>query len=61
MLTMKKPVLAKVGRSEEQDLYVLPGDGIGFRHMCPWSAKAIWNAELEPLKSLRVWVSGGKK
>lgn len=59
MLTQHKPQLNKVGRTEEEDLYVIPGDGIGFRHMCGWSAKAIFGVELEPMESIRIWVNGG--
>jgi hypothetical protein len=58
MLTYDPPVLMRVGDTEEKDFYVRPGDGVGFRHICPWAAKAIWGVELEPLQSIRVLFYG---
>lgn len=60
MLTQYKPELKRVGQTEEEDLYVVPGDGIGYRHMCPWSAQRIFGVELEPLQMTRVWIHGGQ-
>ena len=58
MLTYDPPVLAEVGATKEKDWYVSPGDGVGFRHICPWAAKVIWGAELERLQTVRVTFSG---
>lgn len=60
MLTQWKPEKKCVGRTDIEDLYVKPGDGVGFRHMCSWSAERIFGVHLEPLESTRVWVHGGK-
>jgi hypothetical protein len=45
MITHQKPVLFKVGKTEEYDLYVSYGDIIGYRHICPWSVKVLWNTK----------------
>jgi len=60
MLTQHKPIKKNVGRTNEEDLYVLPGDGIGYRHMCAWSAERIFGVQLELLESIRVWMLGGR-
>lgn len=60
MLTQCKPERKNVGKTDEEDLYVKPGDGIGFRHMCSWSAKHIFGVSLEPMQSARVWILGGR-
>ena len=59
LLTQKKPILAKVGDTDEKDFYIPTGDGIGFRHMCEWSVKTLWGIELDLLESCKVWFAGG--
>ncbi|MHC4406340.1 MAG: hypothetical protein ACYTG0_42455 [Planctomycetota bacterium] len=59
MLTRKRPYTERVGKGEVLDVYIVPGDDIGFRNMCPWAAERIWGVALEPLQSVRVWMDGG--
>jgi hypothetical protein len=59
MLTSLKPTSAPVGKSDEYDWYVRPGDPIGYRSMCPGAVKLIWGVELAVGESVRVWSDGG--
>lgn len=58
MLTQYKPELKCVGKTDVEDLYIKPGDGVGYRHMCNWSVERIFNTELKSLESIRVYVYG---
>ena len=59
MLSALKPSLCEVGRSGQQDWYLREGDPMGYRNMCAESVRLIWNVELEPLATTRVWCEGG--
>ena len=54
LLTTELPVVERVGYKGELDLYVAPGDAMGFRHVCPWFVGKLWGVELKPLESIRV-------
>ncbi len=57
MLTGHRPIIKKVEKCDYQDLYVVPGDNVGIRGMCPiWSAR-LWK-ELPILGMCRVRLSG---
>lgn len=59
MVTAYKPYICEVGRSDHKDVYMKPGDPVGYRHMCEESIKLLWNIELKPLEMTRVWIEGG--
>ncbi len=59
MFTAYKPRVCKVGHSEHEDVYMKPGDPVGYRHMCEESIKMLWGVELKPLEMIRVWFEGG--
>lgn len=59
MLTRLEPIRAPIAGTQEETLWVQPGDPVGFRGVCPWFAAALWGVELEPLQSVRVEMRGG--
>lgn len=47
MMTRFKPVRAEVGKSGVQDFYIIAGEPIGMRHLCPGGTKYFFGIELE--------------
>ena len=59
MLTLCKPVRAKVRGSGHDDLYICPGEPIGVRHWCPEGVGAVFGVELDCLETCKVEVQAG--
>lgn len=47
MMTRFKPVRAEVGKSGVKDFYIIAGEPIGMRHLCPGGTKYFFGIELE--------------
>lgn len=60
MLTKRKPVRARLGKTKMEDLYAYPGDPINYLHMCPMATKKVFELKehLEPFDTVKVELSG---
>lgn len=47
MMTRFKPVKARVGHTHMEDFYIVAGEPIGMRHLCPGGTKYFFGVELE--------------
>jgi len=59
MITEICPIREFVGCTGKRDLYVVPGDGLGYRHLCEESVLLLFGLRLKPLECRRVWIMGG--
>lgn len=46
VLTEKLPVRAEVDGTGRDDLYIVPDDGLGLRHLCPGGVEMIFGGNL---------------
>jgi len=61
LLSALRPIISQVGKTGRNDVYVRPGDPVGYRHMCPTSVALIWGEWTETiseLESVRVTAGG---
>ena len=58
-LTRYPPRIETVHGTGHCDVYLVPGEPIGIRHLCPGGVKAIFGLELRHLESVPVTVEGG--
>lgn len=54
MMTRLKPVKAEVGKSGVSDFYIVAGEPIGMRHLCPSGTKYFFGLELEIGEQVRL-------
>jgi len=44
-LTRYEPIIETVAGTDHKDLYLVPGEPLGFRHMCPLGTRALLGAD----------------
>lgn len=58
MLTLYQPIIARVHGTDQWDLYVVAGDPVGYRGMCPEITEKLFGVSLELLDSVQVELTG---
>ena len=64
-LSLLEPVIAQVGNTGEQDVYVQHGEPVGIRNLCDWFVRAVGRVPAEEVEALpfgvprRIWLAGG--
>lgn len=60
MLTALPPMTTEVGSLGYEDVYVVPGDPVGLRNLCPLMLKLIGEPFLSRLESIEIELEGRK-
>lgn len=59
MATFLRPTWEKIRFTDTYDWYIVPGEPIGYRHLCAGGTKSIWGVDIPIGSQVEAWVSGG--
>jgi hypothetical protein len=59
LLTRYPPIIAKLGKTDQDEVFAKPGDPIAYNNVCQFFVDQIWGFDLQPFETRKVSLIAG--